>query len=360
MRPFPAIAVLAGALGFAAPAAALNQAAIPKVLERAVDGFIRPGYRDLKTATAGLGNAMQALCVTPSDATLEAARNGFDAVVARWSHIEIVRVGPALEANRFERFLFYPDRKGTGLKQVQALLAKPDESATVAANLKGKSVAMQGLGALEFVLFGTGSETLVQDAAGFRCRYGAAVAGNLDVVAGELSAAWEQPDGVQSAWKHPGPDNPVYRDDGEAVAGLLGILVHGVEAVKDQRLRAFYPGPGERTRPKSAIYWRSANTFPSIAGNVEGIRDLWQAAGMAELLDEDARSLAGSIEFLERSIIRMARSIDSPVEQFVDTPDGQAKLDYLVLNTNDLLERLNRDYGGAVGLGAGFSFADGD
>ena len=59
--------------------------------------------------------------------------------------------GHLIEDNRFERVLFFPDRKSTGLKQVQAALAKPEDSVTTMETLKDKSVAMQGLGALEFV-----------------------------------------------------------------------------------------------------------------------------------------------------------------------------------------------------------------
>ena len=82
--------------------------------------------------------------------------------------------------------LFWPDRKGIGLKQVQAALAAKDPTAADAAQLAGKSVAMQGLGALEFVLFGTGAETLAGTGDAYRCAYGAAIAANLDGIAAEL------------------------------------------------------------------------------------------------------------------------------------------------------------------------------
>ena len=81
--------------------------------------------------------------------------------------------------NRLERILFWPDRKSTGLKQVQRALAEKDATATNPAKLKGKSVAMQGLGALEFVLFGTGAEKLAGPGEDYRCAYGRAIAGNV-------------------------------------------------------------------------------------------------------------------------------------------------------------------------------------
>ena len=40
--------------------------------------------------------------------------------------------------------------------------------------------------------------------------------------------------------------------------------------------------------------------------------------------------------------------------------EEQQKIAFLLVNTRDLILRLNTEYGGAIGLGAGFSFADGD
>lgn len=338
----------------------VNEAAVPAVMAKAVDDFIIPGYRNLSDKTAAATKAAAELCKAPSQPALKNARTVFSELVGAWSGIEVVRLGPALEQNRFERFLFYPDRKSTGLKQVQAILSKKDESATDEARLKGKSVAAQGLGAFEYVLYGTGAETLSGKEGEFRCRYGLAISRNLDTIANEFLAAWQKPDGIQAAWKHPGPANPEFRDNREATTELLGILVHGVETVKDQRLKPFYQGKDDKGHPKLAIYWRSGNTMSSIAGNVRGLKTLFDIADMQSLLPEDSRSVAGSADFVFKSVIGMAENIDGPIDAALSDESKRAKLAFLSLNTNDLLDRLNNDFGGAIGLGAGFSFADGD
>lgn len=342
----------------------VNEAAVPAVMARAVDDFIIPGYRNLSDKTAALTKASSALCQAPSPASQDVTRAAFSELVRAWSTIEIIRLGPALEQNRFERFLFYPDRKSTGLKQVQAIVAKNDETATDAASLKGKSVAAQGLGALEYVLYGNGSETLSSKKGEFRCRYGVAISQNLDAIANEFLAEWQKPDGIQAAWKKPGPGNPEFRDNKEAATELLGIFVHGVEMVKDQRLKPFYAGTvdgvADKGHPKSAIYWRSENTMPSIAANFAGLKTLFDVADMQSLLPEDSRSVAGSADFVFKSVIGISQNIDGPIADAIADDKSRGKLDFLTLNTTDLLGRLNKDFGGAIGLGAGFSFADGD
>ncbi|OCP34638.1 imelysin family protein [Ensifer sp. LC163] len=342
----------------------VNEAAVPAVMAKAVDDFIIPGYRNLSDKTALLTKASAALCETPSAASQDNARTAFSELVRAWSTVEIIRLGPALEQNRFERFLFYPDRKSTGLKQVQAILAKGDETAIDVASLKGKSVAAQGLGALEYVLYGNGSEALASKEGDFRCRYGVAISQNLDTIANEFLAEWQKPDGIQSAWKKPGPGNPQFRDSKEAATELLGIFVHGVEMVKDQRLKPFYAGTvdgrQDKGHPKLAIYWRSENTMPSIAANFRGLQTLFKVADMESLLPEDSRSVAGSADFVFKSVIAISQNIDGPIGEAIADDKSRAKLDFLTLNTADLLDRLNKDFGGAIGLGAGFSFADGD
>ncbi|OJF90552.1 imelysin family protein [Pararhizobium antarcticum] len=375
MRPVVvSLLSLAIALGAAGPAPAqegaalspraLNEQALPAVMEKAVDAFIRPGYGRLAKATQALSEATHVLCEKPSEAALGEVQLAFDGVVRHWSTIEIVRVGPVIEGNRFERFLFYPDRKSTGLKQVQAILVKEDETATSVMTIRGKSVAVQGLGALEYVLYGTGAKSLSGQKSGFRCRYGAAIADNLRAVASELSDEWEKPDGIQAAWKNPGPGNPVFRDNKEAATALLGILVHGVETVKDQRLRPFYAGavagkidPGH---PKLAIYWRSGNTMPSITADFQALQSLFSVSGMQDLLPADSRSVAGSVNFVFNSVISASKAVDLPIAAALADDEQRRKLDFIALNTQDLLDRLDRDFGGAIGLGSGFSFSDGD
>ncbi|MBB3655929.1 hypothetical protein FHX15_001142 [Rhizobium sp. BK650] len=352
------LATSAGAQS-AAPASGLNEDAVPSVMQRAVDEVIRPGYRNMQQSSARLTTAMNDLCAAGTQQTLDRAKSAFDDTIRYWSTIEIVQTGPVIQDNLFEHILFYPDRKGVGLKQVQALIAKADPKDATVDAIAGKSVALQGLTALEYVLYGNGSEDLIKQKGGFRCLYGQAVAGNIQREAGEVVAAWEKPDGVQVSWKHPGPQSNDFMDNKEAVTALLGILVHGAENVRDQRLEQFYKGKDTPARPHMAIYWRSKNTWKSIAANLEGIRILWQKAGMADLLPPEKKQVAEAIDTKLKTIIDGVSKLNPDIE--VATSDSEkAKLDMLLTESRDLITTISDQYGTAIGLSAGFSFSDGD
>jgi len=341
-------------------AEALNEAAVPAVMQRAVDDVIRPGYRAMHERSTQLASAMDALCAAPSPDTLATAKSAFGDTVAAWSRIEIVQTGPVLEKNRFEHILFYPDRKGVGLKQVQALIAKADDADATVEAVSKKSVALQSLTALEYVLFGTGAETLVKDKNGFRCRYGAAIAGNIGNVAAELSSEWDDPNGVGKSWTSPGNNSADFADGKEAITALLGILVHGAGNVRDQRLETFYKGNADTARPKMAIYWRSGNTWAAITGNLEGLQTLWQKAGMADLLPAGQHATADKIDVLLKQLIETAPTIKPDVGAAVADAGERAKIDQLLAESRDLTTGFSDAYGGAIGLSAGFSFSDGD
>jgi hypothetical protein len=362
----PALRILA--LGFAAltalfvasPAFSLDKAAAEKVMANAVDGFIRPAYADFHAKAAALAETTGEFCAARSADGLKAVEARFADTVSSWGRIEFVRLGPVLAENRFERILFYPDRKSTGLKQVQALIADPDDSVTDAAALKTRSVAIQGLGAFEYLFYGFYPEGIVDSEDDFNCRYGLAVARNIETIAGELQAEWDAPEGVAQDWKTPSAKNPVYRDEKEAVSALIGIAVHGLEMVRDQRIQHFYKGKDAKVTPKQAVYWRSGLTTTALAANVEGLTQFWKTADIASLLDPDSHSLSESALFDLKAAGSALRKLDPPTAERLADPKYRAKLDFIEFNLRDAMVRIDSDVGGAIGLGAGFSFSDGD
>lgn len=194
----------------------------------------------------------------------------------------------------------------------------------------------------------------------FRCRYGVAIAENLDAMAGELAVNWDAPDGIAVNFGKPGPSNPAFRNDREAITALLGIVVHGMEMWRERRIEQFYRGKDGAPKPRLAIHWRSRNTMSVLTANLEGLRDFWVKAGFEDLLSEDTRSVSGSILFDLDTLIKTAGGMVQPDEDTLADPKYVAKLEYLLMTSRDLLLRINDDYGKAIGLGAGFSFSDGD
>ncbi|MER9948097.1 imelysin family protein [Mesorhizobium sp. M0047] len=350
--------VLPLALLGAVPVSAAVKAS--EIIQGAIDGFVRPAYAGLHEHAESLTKAMHKLCEAPSQEELDAARSEFSATVYAWSSAEIIGFGPIKDNNRLERMLFWPDRKGIGLKQVQAVLANKDSTATDPALLAGKSVAMQGLGALEFVLYGDGADALTGRDDPYRCAYGAAIAGNIETMTGDVNDAWNKSNGFAALWANPGPQNPLYRDGNEAVTELVGVFINELEMVRDVRLKGFFGGKPDADKPKQAIYWRSQNTANSLAGNLSGIDALFQASKLGDALPADARWMAESIHIQLINGIATAKSIQGPVDKALADPALRDKLDHFALITSSLSTLIGTRLTAEFGLTAGFSSLDGD
>ncbi|AZO09914.1 MULTISPECIES: imelysin family protein [unclassified Mesorhizobium] len=345
-------------LAAAMPASAAVKAS--DVIGRAIDGFVRPAYASLDDHAASLAKAMRTLCEAPSQQSLEAARADFSATVEAWSVAEIIAFGPIKQNNRLERMLYWPDRKGIGLKQVQAALAAKDPAAADPLQLAGKSVAMQGLGALEFVLFGDGADALAGADDPYRCAYGAAVADNIKTMAGDVADAWNKPDGFAALWANPGPQNPVYRDGTEAVTELVGVFINELEMIRDVRLKGFLGAKPEADKPKQAIYWRSQNTANSLAGNLTGIDRLFRASKLGDALPADARWMGESIHIQLVNGVATVKSVTGPIDKALGDPAQRDKLQHFALITSSLSTLIGTRMTAEFGLTAGFSSLDGD
>lgn len=357
-RRFFLFALLLPLAVLAAPSAAAPIKA-SDVIGAAIDGFVRPAYKELHTSAADLGKAMEALCDAPSPANLAAARTRFSDTLSAWSTVEIITFGPIREDNRLERMLFWPDRKSIGLKQVQAALAGKDETATSPTALASKSVAMQGFGALEFVLYGTGADALAAGDA-YRCRYGAAIAGNIETIAGDVAAAWDEKDGFAALWANPGPDNPLYRNGNEAVTELISVFINELEMVRDVRLKGFFGATPDADKPRQAIYRRSGNTAASLAANLDGMARLFAVSTIGDALSPDAHWMADSTQIQLANGIADARTVTGPIDEALADPERRARLEHFALVTSSLSALIGTHMTAEFGLTAGFSSLDGD
>lgn len=348
-------------IGLAGPAFA-QTVTVPQVIETAVREVIQPGFNAFALDAEHMKGAMAGLCATPGDEALVQARESFGQVVASFSRMEFVRFGPLTADNRLERLLFWPDRKGIALRQVQAILSKKDMSAIDPATLGGKSVAVQGLNALEYVLFGTDAEMLAQkgEDGAFRCDYGLAIATLVSAVAGDINDEWQDENGIAGRLMAPSAGNSDFRTEREALEALTGALAHGIEAIRDVRLLPFLSADGQNPKPKSALFWRSGLTLPSIKANFEGIADLFNRSQIGQATDADNLWVDEGAKFEFANAARAADAVTLPVEEALDDERQKKALGYLLILTRSLQTLVGENLAAALNLSVGFSSLDGD
>ncbi|MCP1198567.1 imelysin family protein [Notoacmeibacter sp. MSK16QG-6] len=363
-RAFAIVAIMAfGSMPFvpaSGRAADSSDAAVRAVLTDAVENFFRPGYRRVQDRAAAMGNAVEALCTEAGDERLQKTRAAFAEAVSAWSRMETVRFGPILHQNAAERLYFFPDRRGIGLRQVQGVLAKKDETATAADTLAAKSVALQGLGTLEFLLFGTGAEEMAANGDSFRCRFAEAVTARVEATAATVANEWSEPGGIANRFANPDSAYADFRTQEDSLRALLGTFTNGLELIADARIVPFLGGDENKARPKAAAWWRAGLTGDALAQNLGGLSELYDEAGMQRLLPTENSNLSSEIRFEFANAQRALSGIDQPLPKLAEDEKDRSPVAYLLIVTRSLRSLFAERFAGAIGLVAGFSSLDGD
>lgn len=332
-----------------------------QIAERAVRDYAIPYFGAFSHVALDHEALISSLCVRPMPGLLEYVRGHYRRLVGAYARISFLRFGPLAVGNRNERLLLWPDPRGIALRQVQAVLADEDEAASDWRSLQQKSVALQGLSALEFVLFGTGSDELATSAPqSFRCRYAHAVAGAIRNVAQEAAAEWRAPGGFASRLTSPSTVDPDYRSTREVLEEFVGALSHGLEAVRDAQLLPFLGKDDEAPRARSAPLWRSNATPVLIADAMVAIATFVDKTGTARVGGEPGAFIDNAVAFEARNVARARAAITDPLEKGLRDPSQLQAYRYLVVLTQSLQDLIGDQLSAVLGLSVGFSSLDGD
>ena len=259
-----------------------------RAVEQAVSGYIIPAYTDLDAATDKLVSAVEAFCAAPKPATEGDLRDTFNSTIHAWAAVDFFRFGPMAQDGRYERFAFFPDVHGTGGRQIRGFLVSGDEALLKPGALATKSAAVQGLPALESLLF-SGKAALIRPAPPepFRCALAVAVAKNMQTIASDALAAWQGDEGWATLITKPGPDNPVYRTHAEAMTEMVKALATGLEQDREHRLLPALGKTPEEAKASRAPYNASGQAISYLAASADTLEKFLHASGLLEMLPAD-------------------------------------------------------------------------
>jgi predicted lipoprotein len=236
------------------------------LLRRVVDEVIVPGYSNLAAAAAAQQTQWQALCPAPSAAGMAALRVAYHRTADAWSSIELVHYGPIAEDFRGERLSFWPERKNAVEKALKASLAKADDASLAPEAFRKGSAGVQGLPALERLLFSEGAgeaDFAGNPEAEFRCRLGSAIAANILAIAQEVEAGWV--DGDNAIARRLAAPEVASGLKAALATDLLGAYV----LLKDKKLDPAMGKDPADTRPRMAEGWRSGRSLRAMQLNLE-------------------------------------------------------------------------------------------
>lgn len=331
---------------------------------RLLTTHIRPATDTLVGAASDLAEVLPGYCGQPqAEGRREAVEHGFSALVVAWSQVEPMRFGPLVEDNRFERFFFFPDPRGVTLRQVQALLAAAEPQRLEPQNLHRDSVALQGIPALEYALYGGNAATQIEtaaDAGRYRCAYAVAIAGHLHVLAAELQAAWSADAPLAQELARPAARNPTYRSTQEVATEVLKALSASLQYTRDSKLLVALGDSADGAKARRAPLWRSGLTTRAMAANLAGLLALYEASGLGVALGPDDRWIDDNVRAEALTAKADLDAVDLPFEQAVADPAARSRLEHAALVMKNLQSILVEYLAPALAVSLGFNALDGD
>lgn len=315
--------------------AVLLLAATPAIadVKTAVDSHILPGYAAFTQAAADLATAADADCTTLQPA--------FHVTFDAWRGIARIRLGPVETDGR--AIAFWPDPKGIGQRQQNAMIATQDPAAHDPGNFAEISVAARGLFALERLVYP--ASPLTGDDP---CTLIRATAHDLARMAAQVDMAWQT--GFATATFAAGqPGNTTFLSETEARQALFTQRITGIEFTKDNRIGRPL-GTFDKPRPDRAEARASARTQRTIVLSLQALR------AYAAALDPAATQ---TVKAFDRATAT-AQSLPNPTLAHITDPQAWLKFDILAQHIQAIQDTAIAEIGTSLNVGVGFNATDGD
>lgn len=329
-----------------------------------VGGHVVPGYEALAVSTEALHGDGTAFCKAPDESSLEALRGSYHRAMDDWMAIQHIRFGPVETLMRGFRIQFWPDKSNALGKQLNRLLAERDRDALEPQRFQRASAALQGLPALERLLFDPGNHGSLlngSDDAAFRCALIGAISGNLAEIAGALVAEWRDGDkAFAKTLDETGPDNAFFFDQREVSAKFFDAVIFAIQGVTREKLRRPLGKSLERAKPKRAESWRSARSLRNLSRTLEAAAQVYDA--LSVLLPKDDTSAAldrGIRRSFDETLARLTR-LRGPLTEAVVSPERRIEVEALVADLTALQKTLTGPFAHQADLRVGFNSLDGD
>jgi predicted lipoprotein len=287
-----------------------------------VEQVLLPGYRRFTAVTANVTARLDALSRAPGDAAaLASAQQGFAETQLAWEAVQPVRSGPADLFSRHARIQFWPDPQDRVSRDLARAIANRDTSLLEIRSNALNAVTVQGLPALERLLFDPGAaEALATgDAgAGYRAALLRAIGGNLAALGRDLLGGWTGGETPHAAALTE-PRVP-YATPQDATRELLRIVIGAVAVVADRKLGPALAGSAAEAQPRWLECWRSRLSGRAIQANLDAAAAMLGQGFCPVLEGGGEASLAATLRRAAEELQQSAAALPPVLEDAITDP----------------------------------------
>ncbi|MDY0884982.1 imelysin family protein [Dongia soli] len=321
-----------------------------------------PSLKTFVATTEAQVKAAAAFKAKPDAAGLDGLHKAFGDVSDAWMAAQLLRFGPLSQEQRMDRVEYWPERRSITDKQLAGLVSAADTSKLAPDVFARASVAVQGLGALERLIY-EGDNPLqhfadASPAAAYRLALVAAIADNLHRIANEALADWQALEPKLAKGDQAGLAATPVEATGQIYAGLLTTM----QIIADQKIGLPLGKDINLAKPNQAEQWRAGRSLQNIALNLAAMRHAVtgnDAGSFASFLggkDIEPR-LSAAFDDCHKALAAIKQPLPEAV---ADDKDGRQQVEMFYVKLNLVRDILTQEMPGAIGITLGFNDLDGD
>ncbi len=317
---------------------------------KVTDELVIPAYESLQTASVALQEASVNFCRAPAAASLSQLQAAYLSMMDAWQAVQHIQFGPITYFNWNYRMQYWPDERGTSGRQLEALIGAADPGILNADSFSRQSVGIQGLPALERLLYADMALSDYQNN-DYLCPLSEMIAENLNEISSGVHERWleEYRDVVLQ------PDSGgVFEDAEDLSIEFLKALQESLSKIRDQKLLPVIGENFARVRTRNAESWRSQRSLANIKTNVRALQALFMAYTEAFYADD--------VEAVVAAFAALNTTLAEAPDSMISTQDSE--VDYTRLQTvHAQIDTLHEAFENALkqtDLYLGFNSLDGD
>lgn len=323
-----------------------------------IESWLLPRYDALAGAAEAQKTAWSSFCAKPDADGIAGLKEAYGKTADAWNAVEFITFGPISQELRADRFSFFPDRRNGIARGMAEIISDSDPARLSPERFPQASAAVQGLPALERLLYEqSAAEALAAGPeSARRCAFGVAVATNLATISHDIRSQWGDRTSGLLGELVAGKGDPALFPDAAAVPGMILTDLSGAfQRVTDTKiLPVLGAGPSE-AKPLSADSWRSGRS-----GRV--------AANMVKSADELLRTIATQMPSRPQWVVnKAAKEADVAADKLpadlgaaAQTASGATALQADIKTFKAAQLVVYRPMASYFGISLGFNALDGD
>ncbi len=252
------------------------------------DELIIPAYQNLESRSVELMAATETFCADFSTLNLDNLKNTYEQSMLAWQAIQHIQFGPITYFNWNYRIQYWPDERGASGRQLDALIASQDEAILTSSAFPRQSVGVQGLPALERILYDDNALSEFRNNA-YLCSLTSTIAININEIGSGVTQRWV--DEYRALVLDPVAGG-FYENAEDLSIDFLKALQEGIAKIRDLKLATALGESFAGARTRSAESWRSESSLANIKNNLNSLELLFSAYS-SSFHEEDIAAIVG-------------------------------------------------------------------